>query len=101
MSIRIQNDGIAAASTAQTGALENAGKPSSSTQSTSIGNSGSDHVDISSLSGNIAASSSDLASQQAARVSQLTALFSQGNYQVNSADLSRALVSAAIGGGSV
>lgn len=101
MSIRIQNDGIAAAATSQTAPLENAGKPGSSTQSGAIANSGADRVDISSLSGNIASSSSALADRQAARVNQLTALYANGGYQVNSQQLSRALVSGAIGGGSV
>jgi hypothetical protein len=101
MSIRIQNDGIAAASTAPLAPTENAGKPDSSSQSGSVSAGGADLVDISSLSGNIAASVSALADQQAARVSQLAALYAKGDYQVNSAQLSHALVSAAIGGGPV
>jgi|SRR5580658_1570633 hypothetical protein len=97
MSIRIQNDGIAAAATSHTAPAEKTGKPGSSTSSGSI-NSGTDQVDISSLSGGIAAASSALASQQSARVSQLTALFSSGQFQVNAADLSHALVTSAMGG---
>ena len=101
MSLRIQNDGISAAAASQTVPAENAGKPGSSTQAGSIASSGSDQVDISSLSGNVAASSGDLANREAARVSQLTALYSSGNLQVDTAQLSRALVSAAISGSSV
>ena len=101
MSIRIQNDGIGATAASQTAPVEKTGKPGSSTQSSSISNSGSDQVDISSLSGNIGESSGALASQEAARVSQLTALYSSGNYQVNSQQLSHALVSSAMGSSSV
>ncbi len=101
MSIRIQNDGIAAASTSQLAPTENAGKPGSTSQSGSPSTGGADLVDISSLSGNIAESANALAAQQAARVSELAALYSKGEYQVNSAQLSHALVSAAIGGGSL
>jgi anti-sigma28 factor (negative regulator of flagellin synthesis) len=101
MSIRIQNDGIAAASTGQTAPAEKAGKAGSSASSASLANLGSDQVDISSFSGNIAASSSDLANQQAARVNELTAIYAKGDFQVDSGQLSRSLVSSAIGGGSV
>jgi hypothetical protein len=98
MSIRIQNDGIAAAGTSQTAPAEKTGKPGSSTSSGSISNSGADQVDISSLSGSIGAASSALASQQSARVNQLTALYASGQFQANSAQLSRALVTSAMGG---
>jgi anti-sigma28 factor (negative regulator of flagellin synthesis) len=97
MSIRIQSDGIGAAATSQTAPAEKTGKPDS-TSSGSIGNSGADQVDISSLSGSIASASSALASQQSARVSQLTALYASGQFQVNSAHLSQALVTSAMGG---
>jgi hypothetical protein len=96
MSIRIQNDGIAAAAASQTAPAEKTGKPGS-TSSGSIGSSGADQVDISSLSGSIAAASSALASQQSARVSQLTGLYASGQFQVNSAQLSSALVTSAMG----
>jgi len=97
MSIRIQNDGIAAAATSQTAPAEKTGKPGS-TSSGSIGNNGTDQVDISSLSGSIGGASSALASQQSARVNQLTALYANGQFQVNSTQLSRALVTSAMGG---
>ena len=100
MSIRIQNDGIGATGSSQVAPVDNAGRSGQSTFTSSIGNSGSDHVDISSLSGNIAATSSALADQQAARVSQLAALYSKGDFQVDSAQLSRALVSGAMSGSS-
>jgi hypothetical protein len=100
MSIRIQNDGIASAATSQTAPVEQAGKQGSSARSGSVANSGADQVDISSLSGNIAASSGALAEQQAARVSQLAGIYSKGDLQVDSQQLSRALVSSAIQGSS-
>jgi hypothetical protein len=97
MSIRIQNDGIAAASTSQTAPAEKMGKPGSAS-SGSVSNSGADQVDLSSLSGSIGALSGALASQQSARVNQLTALYANGQFQANSAQLSRALVTSAMGG---
>jgi anti-sigma28 factor (negative regulator of flagellin synthesis) len=101
MSIRIQNDGIAGAATSQALPAENAGKAGSSTQAGAAAIGGADQVDISSLSGNISASSSALAAQSADKVSQLAALYSKGEYQVDSMQLSRALVSSAIDSGSV
>ena len=101
MSIRIQNDGISSAATSQTAPAENAGKPGSSTRAGSPAHSGADQIDISTLSGNIAAASSNLASRQAARVSQLTALYAKGQYHVDSMQLSQKLISGALGGGSV
>jgi hypothetical protein len=100
MSMQIHNDGIAGPAASQSAPAESAAQPGSSTQ---IGfpNSGADQVEISSLSGNIAASVNALANQQAGRVSQLAALYARGEYQVNSQQLSHALVSAAISGGSM
>jgi hypothetical protein len=64
-----------------------------------VASTGTDQVDISSLSGNVAASSAALASQQAARVSHLAALHSKGEYQLDSMQISRALLSGAIAAG--
>src|ERR1035438_905768 len=101
MSMRIQNDGIANLAASQAAQVQSATQPGGSTQAESIAHSGADQVAISSLSGNIAASSAALAGQQAARVSQLAAVYARGEYQANSLETSRALVSAAIAGGSV
>ena len=100
MSISIKNDGIAAPATALPAPVENAAPAA---KSTSAGASGSgaaagDHVEISSLSGNIADSSQALAGQETSRVAQLAALYSKGEYHVDSAQLSRALVASALSG---
>lgn len=99
--MRIYNDGIAASAAAQAALAESAVQPGASPQTGSVANSGSDQVDISSLSGNVAASVAALAGQQAARVSQLAALYAKGEYPVDSLQLSRAMVSEAIAGGSL
>lgn len=96
MSIRIQNDGVAAATNAQAAPAANAAQKGSSLLSGSIAPAGADQVDLSPLSGNIAATVGALASQQASRVSQLAALYSKGEYPVDSAQLSRALVQRAM-----
>jgi anti-sigma28 factor (negative regulator of flagellin synthesis) len=49
----------------------------------------------------VAASLSALAGEQAARVSDLAAIYAKGQYQVDATQLSRALVSRALGAGSV
>jgi anti-sigma28 factor (negative regulator of flagellin synthesis) len=58
-------------------------------------------VEISSLSGRIADASSASATAQANRVQQLGALYSSGRYQVDSAAVSRSIVSQALLAGSM
>ena len=101
MSMRIHNDGIAAAAASQAAPAENAAQPGSSTLSVPVATSGGDQVDISSLSGNVASSVGALAEQQSAHVSQLAALYAKGEYQVDSMQTSRALLSGAIASGPV
>jgi hypothetical protein len=101
MSMRIHSEGIAAAAASPAAQAESPAKTGSSAQTGSGPNSVADRVDISSLSGNVAASVAALASQQAARVSQLAALYAKGEYSGDSLQLSRALVSQAISGGPV
>jgi hypothetical protein len=101
MNIQIHNDQVAGIATPLAAPVESAAQRSGSTQTESTGHSGADQVAISSLSGNIAASAAALANQQAARVSQLAAIYAKGEYQPDSLATSRALVSAAIAGGSV
>ena len=100
MSMRIQSDGMAAAAASPAAQAESTVQSGSFTKAGSAANSASDQVDISSLSGNVAASVTALAGQQAARVSELAALYARGEYQVDSLRISRALVSGAIVGGS-
>lgn len=101
MSIQIQNDGIAGLAPSQSAPAGSVAQSGSSTKAGSAANSGADQVDISTLSGNIASSTAALASQQAARVSQLAALYAKGQYRVDSRQLSSALVSRALASGSV
>jgi anti-sigma28 factor (negative regulator of flagellin synthesis) len=101
MSIQIHNDGIAGPAASQSAPVESVAQPGSSTRISIAANSDADQVEISSLFGNIASSASALADQQAARVTQLAALYARGQYQVDSQQLSRALIAEAISSGSV
>ena len=69
---------------------------SSSTGSSSRIGGLSDSVQISSLSGAIAAASNSLDTVQSSRISQLQRLYQSGQYQVDSAAVSRAMVSEAL-----
>jgi anti-sigma28 factor (negative regulator of flagellin synthesis) len=100
MSMRIHNDGVAGPAASQSAPAESTAQPGSSTQIGLAANS-PDQVEISSLSGNLTDSAAALANQQAARVSQLAALYARGEYQVDSQQLSHALVSAAVSSGSL
>jgi anti-sigma28 factor (negative regulator of flagellin synthesis) len=101
MSMRIHNDAIATAAASQASPAESASPPGAPARAGSAAGSGTDQVDISSFAGNVAASISALAAEQAARVSDLAAIYAKGQYQVDSTQLSRALVSRALDGGSV
>ncbi|SPE23317.1 exported hypothetical protein [Candidatus Sulfopaludibacter sp. SbA3] len=101
MSMRIQNDVIATTPASQAAAAESSLPAGSSKRLGSTADAGADQIEISSLSGNVAQSSAVLASRQAARVSQLAALYAKGQYQVDSQQLSRAMVSHAISAGSL
>ncbi len=101
MSIRIQNDGVAGAAASQ---VTQTGGPAQGTSATRAGSKtapGADQVDLSSLSGAVASSLSAIASKQTNRVSQLAALYAKGQYGLDSAQISRSLISEAIGGGSI
>jgi len=100
MSMRIQNDGIAAPAAPPSSPAENIASSGSSVRSASEANGATDQVCLSSLSGSVAASGSALADQQAARVSHLAAVYARGDYQPDSMQISRALISGAVAGGS-
>jgi hypothetical protein len=101
MSMRIQNDGLAGPAVSQAAPADKAEQAGSSALSRPAANSGGDQVDLSSFSGNFSASIGALAEQQAARVTQLSALYGRGEYSADSMQVSRALVSSAIAGGSL
>ena len=99
--MRIHNEVIAAAQPPPPAPAENVARAGSSTLAGSIASSGGDEVEISSFSGNVATSVGALGEQQAARVSQLAALYARGDYQVDSMQVSRALISGAIASGPI
>jgi hypothetical protein len=96
MSIRIYNDGLAGTAASETSRAQEltraagAGKPTGGT-----GVTGEDQVQISSLSEALNAQ----ATQRAAHIQNLAAVYQSGNYQVNSVDVSRALVNHALAAG--
>ena len=101
MSIQIYNDGLAGAG-AGSGASEvsraqDVSRSTPGSQKPASGGSGEDSVEISSVSSTLSAQSSD----RAARVAQLAAAYQGGNYQVNSMDVSKALVNNALQSGKV
>lgn len=101
MSMRIHNDSIATTAASQPAPAGSAAPTDSSIRGKSTASFGADQVDISSLSASLAASNAALASQRAGRVSQLAALYARGQYHVDSMQLSRALISKAVGAGLV
>ena len=101
MRIRLQNDGVAGASTSAASQTNLTQSGSSITPASGFNTGGADQVEISSLSESISSASSALGSQQADRVSQLAAVYAKGQYQVDSVQLSHALVSHALASCSV
>ena len=100
MSIRIYSDGLANAASEASRADElQRATAAAKKPPTSSGGEGSDQVQISSLSASIAAGTDQQGAQQAHRVSQIAAQYQNGTYHVDSAKLSKALVSYAIRSG--
>jgi anti-sigma28 factor (negative regulator of flagellin synthesis) len=93
MSIRIYNDGLAGAAASETSRAQDLSKASQSSK-TSSGSAagGEDQVQISSLSEALSAQGS----QRTDRVQSLAAVYQNGGYQVNSMDVSRAIVNNAL-----
>ncbi|MGA3040328.1 MAG: flagellar biosynthesis anti-sigma factor FlgM [Bryobacteraceae bacterium] len=101
MSIQIQNDSLTGAAAPGLGRADEISRPAGS-PSESTGRPGSraeDSVDISSLSQSVAAASTTQGAQQAGRLSHLAALYRSGQYNIDSAEVSRAMVSQALGDG--
>lgn len=98
MSIIIQNDSLGGGATPGVGRADEISRPANSpNQSTGRpGNRGGDSVDLSSLSQSVAAASTAQEAEQAGRISHLTALYRSGQYSIDSAQVSRALVSGAL-----
>jgi len=100
MSLRIQND----PATNGTAAEVNHATQSSSVSpglgkaQKTIGSAGGDQVDVSSVTEAISVGISAQNLQRATRVTQLGALYARGQYSVDAADVSRAIVGNAITG---
>jgi anti-sigma28 factor (negative regulator of flagellin synthesis) len=99
MSIIIQNDSLAGGAAPGVGRTDEISRPAGSPgRSTGrSGNRGGDSVDLSSLSQSVAAASAAQDAQQAGRISHLAALYRSGQYSIDSAQVSRAMVSHALG----
>ena len=102
MSIRIQNDSLTGTAAPGIGRADEISRPPNSpSQSTGkSGGRGGDSVDISSLSQSVTAASTAQQAQQTSRVRQLAALYRSGQYSIDSAQVSHAMVSQALGEGS-
>lgn len=93
MSIQIYNDGLAGAGASEATRTQDLSRATTGGKPTSGASfSGEDQVQISSLSTTLTADGS----QHAARVQQLAAVFQGGRYEVNSMDVSRAIVNQAL-----
>jgi anti-sigma28 factor (negative regulator of flagellin synthesis) len=98
MSIQIYNDGLAGSAASGLGRTQELSTSTTGSRPSSGASSGGeDQVQISSLSSSLAAHGSE----RAARVSALAAAVQSGSYQVNSKDVSRALVDHALQAGGV
>jgi anti-sigma28 factor (negative regulator of flagellin synthesis) len=97
MSIQIYNDGLAGAGASGTGRTQDVSRAATTTPSHSSGSiaGGEDQVQISSLSSSLTAQGS----QRAAHVQALAALYQSGRYEVNSTEVSKALVNNALKAG--
>jgi anti-sigma28 factor (negative regulator of flagellin synthesis) len=101
MSIRIYTDGMANAAASEASRSEeltragNAAKQPAGAPASE----GGDQVQISSLSESIAAGSSQQSAAQVHRLSQIAAQFENGTYHVDAAQLSKAMIANALGGG--
>lgn len=93
MSIQIYNDGLAGAAASGAGRTQELSHPATGGKpAAGSSTSGEDQVQISSLSSAISSQGSD----RAARVQQLAAAYQSGHYQVNSTDVSKAIVNHAL-----
>jgi hypothetical protein len=99
MNIRIDQEALSGARVSELSRSEDVGS-SSAVRSNSLSGPGglkADQVDISSLSGSIADSLSAAAAQQTSKVQHLAALYAAGRYNVDSLQVSRSMVSQALG----
>ena len=100
MSIRIQNDGIAGAGASQINPADALSSGGANRGASSAGG-GADRVDISSLSESFSSATASLDAQRADKIGRLTQLYAQGQYQLDSAAISRSLISSALSASSM
>lgn len=100
MSLRIQNDVVAGGISPEVSRTGEAGSIGSGSTRGRIGSGSADgdQVDISNAAASISAGVSAHNLQQAVRVTQLGALYAAGQYTVDSAKVSRALVDSSVSG---
>ncbi len=97
--MKIQNDGIQGSNPIETGRTQNTqpARAANRLAGQKVAGTEGDSVEISGISAHLAETNSADGQQRAARVSQLAALYARGEYRTNAADLSKAIVSHAIG----
>ena len=100
MSIRIASDGLEGALAPQTSKTQDAAQVAGGGRSgrTKTGKSGGDSVEISDLSAGVTRASAADDARVDSRISVLKAMYARGDYHPDSAKLSQALVSHALGG---
>ena len=100
MDIRIQSESLEGANAPQTSRAQETQQAGQSERQSGLKafEGGQDSVQISSLSAQISAVNQQQDVQESDRVAALAALYAQGNYRVDAHNLSRALVSHALGG---
>jgi anti-sigma28 factor (negative regulator of flagellin synthesis) len=98
MSLRIQSDVTSAATSLDVGRTSDSVSTAagSSQRRVGTGSGAGDQIDISSAAESIAAKVSNNNLEQAGRIKQLTALYSGGQYSLDSAKISRAIVDSAV-----
>jgi anti-sigma28 factor (negative regulator of flagellin synthesis) len=96
MSIRIYSDGLAGTAASETSRAQELSRTTTGRTSSWSPAGGEDQVQISSLSEALSAQGS----QRTARVQDLAAVYQSGRYQVNSMDVSHAIVNNALQAGS-
>ncbi|HVW07870.1 MAG TPA: flagellar biosynthesis anti-sigma factor FlgM [Bryobacteraceae bacterium] len=102
MSIRIQNDGIGSGVAPEVNRVGDAGHAAGASGKGRVGTTtaGGDQVEISSAAQTFSDGVSASSAQHSARVKELSALYASGRYQVDSHQVSRALVSGSLSAGS-
>ena len=102
MSVRIYSDGLAGASLPGAGRTEELSRaPGTGKPPAGSAGAAEDRVEISALSENLAAANSQVDVQRAERVQHLAALYQSGQYHVDAAKVSQAIVSHALRSGPV